>query len=185
MNRFTAILSRQFIIVLGFSSITFCSTAQKQIKTYTESFDVGQDAVLDINTSYSDIEFETWNKNKVTVTATFELEGATKEEANTYYESTPIEIFGNSKKVSITSKSQRMGLFPGREFNFDIGAIDIPDVSTFIVDMHEMRRNELLEKREKVVRNRSAVFDSLRIKKDSLRTFLFRTDSIMGGPTVF
>ncbi len=267
MNRFTAILSRQFIIVLGFSSITFCSTAQKQIKTYTESFDVGQDAVLDINTSYSDIEFETWNKNKVTVTATFELEGATKEEANAYYDSTPIEILGNSKKVSVTSNSQRMGLFPGREFDFDIGDIDIPDVSTFIVDIpemgplpemvempplpmtkafrfdydaykkdgeeymkkwqknfeksfdkkhqkrleewgekmekraeklqqhmegrsqqmeaHEKRRNELMEKREKLLQNRFAVLDSLRVKKDSLHTFLFRTDCLTAGPTVF
>ncbi len=269
MNRFKTLVSRQFIIVLAFLGSTFYSTAQKQTKTYSESFDVGKDAILDINTSYSDIEFETWNQNRVMVTATFELEGATEQEAKEYYDSTPIEILGNSKKVSITSKSQRMGLFPGREFNFDFGDFDfdIPDVSTFIEEMPEMgplpemiempplpmtnafrfdydaykkdgetymkkwqknfeksfdkkhqkrleewgekmekraekmqqqmeersqqmeanekRRSELLEKRERVLRNRSAVLDSLLVKKDSLRTFLLRTDSITSGPTIF
>jgi hypothetical protein len=291
MNRFTTIASRQFIVVLVFLGSTICSTAQKQTKTYTESFNVGKDAVLDINTSYSDIEFETWNQDKVMVTATFELEGATEEEAKEYYNSTPIEIMGNSKKVSITSKSQRMGLFPSREFNFDIGDfdMDIPEVSAFMVEMPEIgplpemlempplpmtrafrfdydaykkdgevyikkwqknfeksfdkkhqkrleewgekmekradklqqrmeersqqmeayekrrnelvekreeglhqkreafaeRRSELLEKREELLHNRSTLLDSLLVKQDSLRTFLFRTDSTTKGPTVF
>ena len=134
------ITSRQLIIALGVFTVTFYSNAQKQTKTYTESFEVGKDAVLDINTSYADIEFDTWNQDKVTVTATFELEGATEQEAKDYYASTPIEIMGNSKKVSITSKSQRMGLFPSRDFDFDFGDfdIDIPDVSTFIIEMPEI-----------------------------------------------
>jgi hypothetical protein len=140
MNKSTVIVSRQFILVLGFLGSACFSIAQKQTKTYTESFNVGKDAVLDINTSYSDIEFETWNQDKVMVTATFELEGATEAEAKEYYDSTPIEIIGNSRKVSITSKSQRMGLFPSREFNFDMGDfdMDISDVSAFMVEIPEI-----------------------------------------------
>jgi FKBP-type peptidyl-prolyl cis-trans isomerase len=140
MNRSTTIVSRQLIIALGFFAIPFCISAQKQTKTFTESFEVTKDAVLDINTSYADIEFETWDQDRVTVTATFELEGATKEEAKDYYDNEPIEILGNSKKVSITSKSQGMGLFPDREFNFDFEDfhIDIPDVSSFVVDMSQI-----------------------------------------------
>lgn len=140
MNKSIVTVSRQFIIALGFLGSTCFSIAQKQTKTYTESFNVGKDAVLEINTSYSDIEFETWNQDKVMVTATFELEGATEEEAKEYYASTPVEIMGNSRKVSITSKSQRMGLFPGREFNFDMGDfdMDIPEVSAFMVEMPEI-----------------------------------------------
>jgi hypothetical protein len=140
MNRPITLVSRQLIIALGFFTIPFCLSAQKQTKTFTESFEVTKDAVLDINTSYADIESETWDKDKVTVTATFELEGATEEEAKTYYDSEPIEILGNSKKVSITSKSQRMGLFPEHELNFDFEDfdIDIPDVSSFVVEMSQI-----------------------------------------------
>ncbi|MFT5737739.1 MAG: hypothetical protein ACJAU2_001226 [Maribacter sp.] len=140
MNRFTTIVSRQLLIALGFFTIPFCLSAQKQTKTFTESFEVTKDAVLDINTSYADIEFETWDQDRVTVTATFELEGATKEEAKDYYDNAPIEILGNSKKVSITSKSERMGLFPDREFNIDFEDfdIDIPDVSSFVVEMSQI-----------------------------------------------
>lgn len=303
MNRSSRIISRQFILMLVFFTIAFCSYAQKQTKTYTESFEVSKDAVLDINTSYSDLEFETWNQDKVTVTATFELEGATEQEAKEYYDSTPIEILGNSKKVSITSKSQRMGLFPGRDFNFDFGDFDIAisDVSSLIGDMSEMgtltempemsemgplpemlempplpmtsafrfdysaykkdgeaymkkwqknfersfdkkhqkrlkewgermekrseklkqhfeersekmeayeirrsellekrsealqekregyaeRRSELLERREKLHQNRSALLDSLLVKKDSMHRLFYRTDSITSAPTIF
>ncbi|MFD0797047.1 hypothetical protein ACFQZJ_06220 [Maribacter chungangensis] len=140
MNRSSTLLFRRFSIILGFLTITLIGNAQKQTKTYTESFAVGKEAILDINTNYADIAFETWNQNKVVVTATFELEGATEQEANAYYERTPIEILGNSKKVSIISKSQGIGLFSSREFNVDFGDLDfdIPDVSAFTVEIPEI-----------------------------------------------
>ena len=40
---------------------------QTQSKNYKESFSVGDEAVVDINTSHADIEFETWNKNQVII----------------------------------------------------------------------------------------------------------------------
>ena len=41
--------------------------AQTKSKTYKETFNVGDDAVLEINTSHADVEFETWDKNQVEI----------------------------------------------------------------------------------------------------------------------
>lgn len=85
--------------------------AQKQTKTYNESFKVGDEAVLDINTSYVDIEFDTWNKNEVVVEAIIELEGATEEEAADYFENNGIKILGNSNRIEISTSGERNWLF--------------------------------------------------------------------------
>ncbi|QLE00444.1 hypothetical protein HX109_02290 [Galbibacter sp. BG1] len=77
--------------------------AQKETKTYNESFNVNSDVVLDINTSYADVEFDTWNKNKVEVEAVIEVEGLSKEEAAEYFKNWGFKAQGNSGKVTITT----------------------------------------------------------------------------------
>ena len=37
---------------------------QKRTKTFHENFNVSGDVVLEVNTSYADIEFETWNRKQ-------------------------------------------------------------------------------------------------------------------------
>ena len=77
-----------------------------QSKTYKETFTVNSDAVLDINTSHADIEFETWNKDQVEITAVVELEGATKEEAEKYFKRDVVQILGNSKEIEVSTKGR-------------------------------------------------------------------------------
>ncbi len=113
--------------------------AQKQTKTYREEFKIQPDAVIDISTSYADIQFETWDKNEVLVEGTVELEGATQEEAKEYFETSGIEILGNSQKVEIRTSGNRnwagiVGLrTPGTE-------IVIPDVD-FAPDIEPLLRS--------------------------------------------
>jgi len=93
-------------VLLGLGMLAIQANAQKQTKTYNESFKVGEEAVLDINTSYVDIQFETWNKNEVAIEATIELEGATPEEAEKYFENSGIKILGNSQTIEIRTASR-------------------------------------------------------------------------------
>ena len=51
------------IVLLFIGLITV--TAQKLEKKYTEKFKVNKDVVIDVNTRYTDIEIETWDKNEV------------------------------------------------------------------------------------------------------------------------
>lgn len=140
MNRLSKMQLRQLIIALCFFGITSSAFAQKQSKTFKETFNVGTDAVLDINTSYADIEFETWDKDIVAISATATLEGATDEEAEKYFRNEPFDILGNSKKIEITSRSSRMGLFSGNDFDFDFENlnIEVPDMSPFIEELADI-----------------------------------------------
>ncbi len=110
--------------------ISIGAYGQKQSKNYSEKFNVAADAILDIDTSHADIEFETWNKNQMVIEATVELEDATPEEAKDYLENGGVKIMGNSNKVSVATGS-------GNEWNFRSTAnmenlhIEIPELPEF------------------------------------------------------
>lgn len=168
MNRSVKIAPRQLIIVLVACALTIGLNAQKQSKTFTEKFTVSNDAVLDLNTSYADIEFETWNKDVIEVVALIELEGATGEEAKAYFEKGPIEIMGNSQGVTITSKSKQKGLFPNQytDFRFEDFNITIPDVSTFVMDIQDISPFPELMEMPPLPMTKAFKFDYQAYKKD-------------------
>lgn len=91
--------------------ITAGAIAQTESKTFKETFNVGDNTVLNINTSNADIEFETWNKNQVEIVATIELDGATSEEAERYFKNGSIDIKGNSKEIEISTSGKNRFLF--------------------------------------------------------------------------
>ncbi|MEO0504784.1 MAG: hypothetical protein AAF090_01440 [Bacteroidota bacterium] len=95
-------------------------------KTYKESFTVDKNATVEIKTSYTDIEFETWSKNQIEVTATVELVEATDEEAKRFFEKDAFSIVGNSKSVQIRSKGSDKGLFGDRSFSYEY-SYEFPD----------------------------------------------------------
>ena len=87
------------ILIMGTSVVW----GQKKTKTFHENYNVTNEVVLELNTSYADIEFETWNKNQVDITAVVELEDVSEEEANNYFKREPVKIVGNSKNISIST----------------------------------------------------------------------------------
>jgi len=141
MNRSLTTISKQFIIVLGLLTST-PFLAQEESKTFQERFIVADNAVVNINTSYADIEFETWDKDEVAITATITLEGATKEEAEKYFENDPIEILGNSKEIKILSKSKNNDFFANFDSDnlFDYGGmrIEVPEIASFVVNVPQI-----------------------------------------------
>ncbi|SRX53932.1 hypothetical protein [Aequorivita sp. CIP111184] len=74
---------------------------QKQV----ESFNVVDDVEVSVNTSYTNIVFETWNKNKVEVEAYIEGEKLTEKEKQNLMKNWDLNITGNSKKVNISSNA--------------------------------------------------------------------------------
>lgn len=75
-------------------------------KKYVESFEVNDDATIVVNTSYTNIVFETWNKNKVEVEAFIEGEDLTEEEKQEIFDNWNFQVLGNSNTVMITSRPQ-------------------------------------------------------------------------------
>ncbi|MBM1106461.1 hypothetical protein JQC67_09955 [Aurantibacter crassamenti] len=114
---------------------------QNQSKTYKESFNVSNDAVIEINTSHADIEFETWGKNEVVIEATIELSEISEDEAERYFENNPIMIMGNSQKIEVTSEGNmafNSNLFSNLNFHFEMP--EMPEVSEIIelIEFEEM-----------------------------------------------
>ena len=134
-------VSKQLIIALGLLT-TVGLLGQTESKTFQERFIVAKDAVVDINTSYADIEFETWDKDEVAITATITLEGATKEEIEKYFEKSPIEILGNSKEIRITSTSSNNRFFTSLGTHFEIEhdnmPIEVPEIASFVIDVPQI-----------------------------------------------
>ncbi len=89
-------------------------------KNYVESFNVVDDVEVTVNTSYTNIIFETWNKNKVEVEAYIEDENLTEKEKQDLMKNWDLHVTGNSKQVNISSnagnQSFAMGDMPQMDF---------------------------------------------------------------------
>ena len=136
-------------LVLLLCLITMGAFGQKQTKKFNETFAVANESVLDINTSHADIEFETWGKNEIVIEATIEIEGATAEEAADYFENAGVEIFGNSKKVTIKTGVEnkwflRQAIGDAQNFHFEMPEMpEIPEIEVldfeFDFDLEELK----------------------------------------------
>lgn len=155
-------------IVLLLCLITIGAFGQKQTKTFNETFTVANESVLDINTSHTDIEFETWNKDQLVIEATIELEGATAEEAKDYFKNSGFEILGNSKKVTIKTGAENTWFFghavgDAQNLVFEIPEMpEIPEMESFIFDFDF----EGLQDMPEFPMNKAVEFDHEAFEKD-------------------
>jgi hypothetical protein len=82
------------LVVSGFSQ-----------EKFVESYNAGDDMVVRLKTSYTNVIFETWNKDKVEVTALIQGDDVTKEQKQALFDTWDFEVLGNSKNVHITSSA--------------------------------------------------------------------------------
>ncbi len=87
---------------------------------YIESFNVGEQVEVSVNTSFTNVVFETWNKNKVEVEAYIEGDALSKKEKQELMDQWDLRVTGNSKKVSISSNAVappfNVAPLPGSDF---------------------------------------------------------------------
>ena len=89
-------------LLLGFFALQV--QAQKESKTFRENFPVNKDVTVEVNTSHSDVQFETWEKNTVEVVATIDVEGLNREEAEKYFKSWDFRATGDKNKIQVSTK---------------------------------------------------------------------------------
>lgn len=141
MNRNNLILFKAFLCVL----VGFSGYGQEKTKTYKETFNVGGETVLNIDTSHADIEFETWDKNEVEVTAVVELEGASDAEAKTFFERDVVKIYGNSKEIQVKTEGSSFSVLGGNSFSFGDFDFVVPDAPMVEPFFHDIEIPELPE----------------------------------------
>ncbi len=90
---------------LVYAVFIFCTSFVFAQSSYKESFTVGEDAVVYVNTSHTNVIFETWNKDKIEVEAFVEGSSLSEKEKKEIFDNWKFDVLGNSKKVNITSNS--------------------------------------------------------------------------------
>jgi hypothetical protein len=82
---------------------------------FVESYKAGDDMVVTVNTSHTNVIFETWNKDKVQVEAFIEGDDLTKEQKQELFDNWNFEVLGNSKSVMISSNAK--GIWNGNNLS--------------------------------------------------------------------
>ena len=126
------------ILALVFSSGLM---AQTQTKRYSEKFNVDDDVEVVVNTSYTDLVFETWGRDQVEVEAIIEIEGISEEEAAALFKKWNFNAVGNSDKVTISTgsaynlrKGDRVAIattIPRSDYKFNY-RVEVPDVDVIM-----------------------------------------------------
>tara|TARA_R110000787_G_scaffold81036_2_gene175916 strand:+ start:71666 stop:73126 length:1461 start_codon:yes stop_codon:yes gene_type:complete len=132
-----------FVIALLFATTQFLGQTK-----HVESFNASEDMVVEVNTSYTNVIFETWNKNKVEVEAFIDDNTLSDAKKKDLLDAWNFNVLGNSKKVVITSNSHGDMSNYNYDYNSDemqfnmsflgplLESINIPEMPGF--DMPEM-----------------------------------------------
>ncbi|MBT8270271.1 MAG: hypothetical protein KJN59_13705 [Bacteroidia bacterium] len=94
----------KFLFTMIFGLAVLTSYGQQRIQKTKESFNTSKDVVIDLNTSYTNIEIDTWNSNKVEVEAYVESDELSKDELREIAENWNVEIEGGNDLVTITTQ---------------------------------------------------------------------------------
>lgn len=98
----------QYKMIVALLILGVVANAQKIDKKYTEEFSTKDNVMIDLNTRHTDIEIETWNKNKVVIEATIEIIGATPERAEEIIKNWKFKALGNTNEIEIVSKTNNL-----------------------------------------------------------------------------
>ena len=90
-------------LALSYLLMVVATGASLAQNNYKESFRVGDDVLVSVNTTHTNVVFETWNQDKVEVEAYIEGEDLSAEEKQEIFDNWSFDVLGNSKKVVITS----------------------------------------------------------------------------------
>lgn len=96
-TKYTAVLMMLFCF-------TISVTAQQKLTKMSKSIDVSKDVKIDLNTSYVQIEIDTWNKNTLEIEAYIEGEKLSKEELEEALKRWNLKVEGSGDYVKIASE---------------------------------------------------------------------------------
>ncbi|NRB58764.1 MAG: hypothetical protein HRU50_02360 [Winogradskyella sp.] len=92
------------IKILMLCLITSYGFAQKKLSKTSQSIKVNKDVVVDLNTSYAEIEIDTWNKDIIEIEAYVESDKLSKEELQRVLDAWNLKVDGSNDRVEISSE---------------------------------------------------------------------------------
>ena len=95
------------IRILVLCLLTTFGYAQKKLSKTSQSIKVNKDVVVDLNTSYVEIQLETWNRDIVEVEAYIESKKLSAEELERALDTWNLKVEGSNDRVTISSNGGR------------------------------------------------------------------------------
>ena len=124
------------IRILVLCLITTMGYAQKKMSKTSQSIKVSKDVVVELNTSYVEIEIDTWNKDVVEVEAYIEGQKLSEDELKQALDVWNLNVIGSYDKVIISSEGGRsVGLLNIGDYttvlqNLEFNLADLPEMPT-------------------------------------------------------
>lgn len=84
--------------------VTISSMAQQKLEKISQSINVDNDVELELNTSYTNIEVETWNKDIVEIEASIESDILSKDELQKMYDAWQVQVETSKSLISIITE---------------------------------------------------------------------------------
>lgn len=122
-------------LLLLFLLCTISVSAQQKLSKTVQSLKVDNDVAIDLNTSHTNIEIDTWNKSYIEIEAYVESEKLSKAELKKILEQWVINVSESGDKVIITSK----GSLDSWNADFSDGFTDVlQDLQIKMANLPEM-----------------------------------------------
>ncbi len=104
-------------LTLIFLSV-FSVNAQQKLQKTPQSVKANKDLTLNLNTSHTNIEIDTWNKNEVKIESYIESKELTKEELQDILDRWNVEVKGSGDNISISTSGEVRDSW-NFDFNFE------------------------------------------------------------------
>ncbi|MGB3607737.1 MAG: hypothetical protein WA775_09185 [Psychroserpens sp.] len=92
------------ILTALFFCVALSVSAQQKMQKLSKTVEVAKDVAIDLNTSYVQIEIDTWNKNKVEIEAYVNGEQLSQEELQEALNDWNLKVEGSGNKMTISSE---------------------------------------------------------------------------------
>lgn len=130
----------KFITLTVVFLIAFSINAQQKLQKTSQTVKANKDFTLNLNTSHTNIEIDTWNKNEVKIEAYIESKELSKEKLQSILDNWNVEVTGSGDNISISTG----GVFNDNynwnfNFEFDEDALKALEHLQFVIaDLPEM-----------------------------------------------
>ncbi|MFC4721152.1 hypothetical protein ACFO5O_02380 [Geojedonia litorea] len=116
---------------------TFSMSAQQKMTKLSKSVDVTKDVNINLNTSYVQIEVDTWNKNTLEIEAYIGSDKLSKEELKKALDAWNVKVEGSGNNVTISAQGNR-GSWGDHDFDFNFNFDALRDLEIHLADLPEM-----------------------------------------------
>ncbi|MFD2823296.1 TipAS antibiotic-recognition domain-containing protein [Lacinutrix iliipiscaria] len=97
-------VNKKLKLIVLMLCVTLSSMAQQKLEKVSQSINVSNDVVIDLNTSYTNIEIETWNKDIIEIEAYMESDKLSKEELQKVFDHWKVLVDGSKALVTIETE---------------------------------------------------------------------------------